>query len=320
MANSQKKNILIRCDASPTIGFGHITRCLVLANDFRDQGHKVYFAMKNHPLGIAKAKENNFDVFIASENNFYYDNWIQEIADDKKIDIFIGDIRDGLPIETIETLKQKNILTVAIDEPSEYRKACDLCFYPPVPQVDELNWEGFEGKIYKGFEYVILRPEFYKSYEKVQNIIPNLLVMMGGTDACNLTLEIVKHLLKTRTLFNLSVVIKTDHKDYNTIKSLSPHIKIFSDITNMAEFLNGIDFAVITFGMSAYELLIMKIPAVHICLDEDHWKSSEMFMKNNYATRYMSSQINNISYPNDLHVIQDNIPKNIIIDTILQKG
>ncbi len=321
LANLKNKNILIRCDASPAIGLGHITRCLVLANDFRDEGHNVYFAMRNYTLGITKAKENNFEVFIANEDNFNYNDWIQKIADDKKINIFIGDIRDALPIETIEELKQKNILTVAIDEPSDYRIACDLCFYPPVPQVDELDWTGFKGQIYKGFEYVILRPEFYKNYVKVNNKIPNILVMMGGTDPHNLTLKVLKQLLAKKEQLHLSVIMRKDHIDYDAIKSLSSNLRIYSDVKNMAEFLNGIDFAVITFGMSAYELLAMHIPAVHICLDDEHWKSSEMFEKNNFSMRINKKNLDNqIGLINiDMQIIRKLLPQCNVVPAILKE-
>ncbi len=315
-----KQNVLIRCDASTAIGLGHITRCLVLANEFRDAGHKVIFAMKNHMLGIEKAIENNFEVLVASDDKFDYDKWIQKIANDKNINIFIGDVRDGLPIETINKLKEKKILTVAIDEPSEYRKACDLCFYPPVPQVDELDWNGFKGEIYKGWEYVILRPEFYKDYKKVKNVIPNILVMMGGTDPYNLTLEVVKQLLSLEEEINISVVIKKDHLDYNAIKALGNNINVYSEIVNIAEFLTKIDFGIISFGVSAYELLAMQIPAIHICLDEDHWKASEIFENEKLAKRYKRDNFNfkNNHFHFKIKALE-RVRKNKVINKILKR-
>ena len=288
-----KLNLLIRCDASLAIGLGHVTRCLVLAQNFKDDGHCVFFAMKNYELGIDKVTEQGFKVLIAP-TSFDYDHWLQTLALQLDINIFIGDVRDGLPIQTIEQLKAKNILTVAIDEPSDYRKACDLCFYPPIPQVDELDWEGFTGKIYKDWEYVILRPEFYQNHKQVKNDKPNILVMMGGTDPKNLTLAVVRQLLSFKKEINITVVIDANHADYSFIKNIAENVSIKSNVTDMAEFLTQVDFGIISFGVSAYELLAMQIPALHICLNEDHWISSEMFEQKGLASRIMYNKLNTI--------------------------
>ncbi len=284
------KNILIRCDASKEIGLGHITRCLVLANELRDDKNRVYFAIKNYEIAIEKIKEQQFDMIVA-DDNFDYFKWIEDIIEQQKIDIFIGDVRDGFPIELISYMKNKNILTVAIDEPSEYSKECDLCFYPPHASIDKSK---YKGKVYQGLEYVILREEFYKEYEKKKNDIPNILVMMGGTDAYNLSYEVVKRINESNENIEILVILNKNHQDYEKIKILDKNIHIYSDIKNMAEFLFKIDFAVITFGMSAYEMLIMNIPTVHICLNQEHYDSSNFFLVNEYATRYNIEEINKI--------------------------
>lgn len=284
------KNILIRCDASKEIGLGHITRCLVLANELRDDKNRVYFAIKNYEIAIEKIKEQQFDMIVA-DDNFDYFKWIEDIIEQQKIDIFIGDVRDGFPIELISYMKNKNILTVAIDEPSEYSKECDLCFYPPHASIDKSK---YKGKVYQGLEYVILREEFYKEYEKKENDIPNILVMMGGTDAYNLSYEVVKRINESNENIEILVILNKNHQDYEKIKILDKNIHIYSDIKNMAEFLFKIDFAVIIFGMSAYEMLIMNIPTVHICLNQEHYDSSNFFLVNEYATRYNIEEINKI--------------------------
>ncbi len=312
-------NILIRCDASVEIGLGHVTRCLVLAQSFKDKGHQVFFAMKNHALGINKVTEQGFKVHIAP-TPFNYDHWLLTLSSQLKVNVFIGDVRDGLPINTIMQLKAQKILTVAIDEPSDYRKACDLCFYPPHAQLDNLDWCGFTGKIKQGLEYVLLRPEFYQKHKKVKNEKPNILVMMGGTDPNNLTLTIVRQLLTLVNEIDITVVIPPNHPDYCVIKNSAENVSIKSNITNMADFLTHIDFGIIAFGVTAYELLTMQIPALHICLNNNHWQSSEFFKKNKFAQRIMKSDINNMNAFLHIKPITNNIvSKNMIIDIIQKK-
>lgn len=277
------KNILIRCDASKEIGLGHITRCLVLANELRDDKNRVYFAIKNYEIAIEKIKEQQFDMIVA-DDNFDYFKWIEDIIEQQKIDIFIGDIRDGFPIELISYMKNKNILTVAIDEPSEYSKECDLCFYPPHASIDKSK---YKGKIYQGLEYVILRDEFYKEYEKKENDIPNILVMMGGTDAYNLTFPVVEKIDKNKEYFEISVILSDKHKDINLLKEFiktSKHqIKIYNKVENMSSFLDNIDFAISQFGTIAYEYLIKNIPAIYIYNDKENINTYNYFVNNSYA-------------------------------------
>ncbi len=301
-----KKNILIRCDASKKIGLGHITRCLALANEFRNDGHKVFFAIKNHEIAIQKLKEQKFDILIADDKDFDYFKWIENILEKKDIDVFIGDIRDGFPSELIILMNSKNILTIAIDEPSEYAKKCKLCFYPPHALIDK---DLYKGKIYQGLEYIILREEFYKKQNKKKNTIPNILVMMGGTDAFNLTLPIVKQIDKENEKFKISVRLSKSHKDIdllNKYAKISKHkISVYNEVKNMAEFLNGVDFALVSFGTSIYEILTKNIPITSICLNEEHYNSSDYFVKNGYATRYKYNELEKIKINKEIKTISE---------------
>lgn len=278
------KNILIRCDASKQIGLGHLIRCLELAKQFRKKSFEVIFAIKYSEIIIEKLKESNYKYFIAKEKEFDYNNWIINLCIENNIDIFIGDIRDGLPRLTIKKLKKNKILTVAIDEPSDYAKECDLCFYPPHSLFDKSK---YIGKVFQGFEYLILREEFYKDFEKIKNIKPHLLIMMGGTDSYNNTLPILKEIKNLYYEFEISVVLNTQHQDYAQVKEIANNslgrIKIYEKIINMSKFLDIIDFAIITFGTLAYELLFKEIPAIHIYHNQKDKNMSEYFIKNNFA-------------------------------------
>ncbi|MBV5278282.1 MAG: hypothetical protein J0647_04490, partial [Campylobacteraceae bacterium] len=269
------KTILIRCDGYKEIGLGHVVRCLVLAKQLRDLGHKVIFATQNKNPGFQKIQEENFEITPIDKLDFSYQPWIEHLLSKIKIDTFIGDVRDGLPREVIQYMKQNHILTIAIDEPSDYAKECDLCFYPPHAEIDTL---AYQGKVYQGFEYVILREEFYKPFIKIKNEIPNVLVMMGGTDAYNLSYKIVEKLYNFGKNIKLLVILEKNHSDYQKIENLGKNIKIYSDIKNMGKFLSRIDFAVINFGVSAYEMLAMNIPAIHIHHNQNDALLSDYFI------------------------------------------
>lgn len=312
-------NVLIRCDASIQIGLGHVTRCLVLANELKDKGHFVYFAMKDYQLGINKVKEQGFQCFLPPAP-FDYHQWITSLSVKLATNIFIGDVRDGLPIATIEYLKSKKMLTVAIDEPSDYRKACDLCFYPPHAQLEELDWKGFKGKIKQGLEYVLLRPEFYQTHQKKPNLIPHVMVMMGGTDPHKLTLNVIQALLANTEKKQIDVVISKSHPDYQILKKLSTCITLHHNITNMAAFLLTIDTAVISFGTIAYELIAMRCPAVYICLNEKDWSVSEYFEQQKWAKRLTLSDLDDINPFMQIEpAINNAIQENMITTIIYQK-
>ena len=185
------KNILIRCDASQEIGLGHIVRCLELAKQLEKQDCNILFAIKPYEIAIQALEDKGLNYTCATLENFNYESWIKNLIDTHAIDTFIGDVRDGFPIELIHYMKSKNILTIALDEPSPYAKECDFTFYPPHANIDK---KLYKGKVYQGLEYLILREEFYKPFEKMQNSMPNLLVMMGGTDSENITLDILNQI------------------------------------------------------------------------------------------------------------------------------
>ena len=313
------KNILIRCDASQSIGLGHITRCLVLANEFKKSGDNIFFAIKNNELAIEKIKEQQFYFIIANDDNFDYFNWIEKILSEKKIDIFIGDIRDGFPIELITFMKNKNILTVAIDEPSDYAKECDICFYPPHAKIDKTK---YKGEIYQGLEYIILRPEFYEKFEKKKNKMPNILVMMGGTDTYNLTLPVVKKIDTFKEDFDLSVILYEKHKDIDLLKEflkISNHkVIVYNKVENMAYFLNNIDFAISQFGTIVYELIIKNITSV-VFLNKKNKIVGKYF--NNYPIEIINNleELNINKFYNNKFIINQrilDIKKNTILEKI----
>jgi spore coat polysaccharide biosynthesis predicted glycosyltransferase SpsG len=50
--NMPSANLIIRADASTTMGTGHIMRCLALAQAWQDQGGQVIFVLADKSMAI----------------------------------------------------------------------------------------------------------------------------------------------------------------------------------------------------------------------------------------------------------------------------
>ena len=291
--------VMVICDCSSEIGFGHIMRCLPLADELHNAyGCHISFAMKSDANGIAMVREHGYTVFnpIASTDFFDYKHWLNAAIVEVKPDIIVLDIRDDLPRSILSSWRACGIKIVTIDDPSERRLDADLAFYPPVPQVSKMDWTGFSGQLYTGWEWVILRPEFSK-HSASKNIYDRLqiLVTMGGSDPAGLTLKVLAALDGLNEEFDTKGVLGFSFMWNAELDALlgkaEREFTILRNVSNMAEVMSDAHFAIASFGVTAYELAAMGVPALYLCLTEDHAESATTFEQaglaislGNYAT------------------------------------
>ena len=280
----RKKNILFRCDGSTKIGMGHVVRCLALADELRDNYDcTITFAMRQSELGIQKVR-GSYPVFNVDQNDFDYELWLINCIQETKANIMIMDMRDNLSRISLRKIKQDTgIKVITIDDPEDKRLEADIAFYPPVPQVMKMNWDYYQGKIFTGWEYVILRKEFLQTFQKPENPIPNIFVSMGATDPKNMTMFVVETFDQLDFPFHCIIMIGPGYPFKETlIKRLSKanfKHQLLVDPQNIADRMAGADFAIISFGQTAYELAALGIPSIYICLTEDHCQSATIFEK-----------------------------------------
>ena len=276
-------NILFRCDGSIKIGMGHVIRCLALADHLKENhGCKIHFAMRKSELGINRVKKS-YPVIEANEQSFDYVDWFFDCISQTQSKILIMDMRDGLTKEQLKLIKKKTgIKVVTIDDPEDKRLEADLAFYPPVPQLEKLNWDGFEGELYVGWEYVLLRKEFLKQYPKPKNSIPNILVSMGATDGKNMTEFVINSLDRIIEKFKVRIIVGSGYPYLKNLKKTLEEVhfefELLQNPKDIAKIMSQSDFSIISFGQTAYELAALKVPTIFLCLSHDHNESSKLFI------------------------------------------
>src|SRR5262249_15568430 len=100
---SHRRSILVRCDASAEIGFGHVVRCLAVADELRALGCEVAFAMRRGPLGFQLVEERGFAVHRTPEA---IDDraWLGEVSRATAAAALVVDVRDQLSRADLEPL------------------------------------------------------------------------------------------------------------------------------------------------------------------------------------------------------------------------
>ena len=289
----EKMSILIRCDGSPEIGIGHVMRCLALADEIHAQNCNICFAMRKGPLGIQMVQEKGFKVITSDETCqvFDYGEWLNGCVRKADARAIVFDVRDGLSRTVVKELRNNGILIVTIDDPEDKRLEADLAFYPPVPQVKRMNWTGFTGKLYAGWEWVILRPEFAAWRKKQDGISPppltrypsspRILVTTGGSDPAGLILKALQALNMLSADFHAMIVLGPGFVHHDSLKELLCHAEykytILENVTDMVSVMAQADMAIASFGVTAYELAVMGVPSIYLCLTEDHAESASAF-------------------------------------------
>jgi spore coat polysaccharide biosynthesis protein SpsF len=285
--------VLIRCDGDNRVGMGHVVRCLALADEFRNTcGYGVTFAVASGAPAIAKIEAAGFP--IATKPSAQDEAvWLGDLLASQRAHILLLDVRTDLSPDHVRRWRRQGILVAVVDDPHERRCAADLAFYPPVPQVEELDWQSFSGHLHVGWEWVLLRPQFHTLRKGMCRTIKQpdqpvrVLVSMGGSDPRGMTLKALQSLQRVPGDFGIDVVLGAGFEGESAvldeIARSQRDIAVHRDVQDMAALMANASLAVASFGMTAYELAALGVPALYLCLTPDHLRSAELFVSQNMA-------------------------------------
>lgn len=280
-------NIIIRTDASRTIGSGHVMRCLTIAKALQKRGGNVRFFMKELPGHLIDyvEKQGFKNIHEAIEAELYiidhYDidaKWEREIRNYAKKVMVIDDLANRE--HDCDLLLDQNIL------PDFEKRYEDLV---PIHCVKLL-----------GPKYLIMRDEFIKA--RMQIIVRNfkldrLLIFMGGTDPTNETLKVLHALDISNYRFKYVDVIVGDG-NVNKIEIESICIRegyyFHSQIDYIAKLMVEADFSIGAGGSTTWERCYVGLPSSSTIVAENQRNGTEI------AARYGS--VWNLGWHEDIKV------------------
>jgi len=273
---SRGNQLLIRADAAPEIGTGHVMRCLALAQAWQDAGGScaLLAAKLPAPLRERLAAEGMQTERVAAEPGSMAD-----AEETSRLARAIGAewvVVDGYLFDAgfQKALKQTGLGVLAIDDygHSDHYHA-DLVLNQNLHAQEALYRQREPStRLLLGTDYVLLRREFLKcrDWERaIPRVGRKVLVTMGGADPENITEKVVRALDLVQ-VDGLEVVV--------VVGSCNPHLdavrtavsrsrlpgELLIDVSDMASLMAAADAAVTAGGSSVWEFALLGLPALGI--------------------------------------------------------
>jgi spore coat polysaccharide biosynthesis predicted glycosyltransferase SpsG/CMP-N-acetylneuraminic acid synthetase len=248
--------VLIRCDAAPNLGLGHVYRSIAIAYALSHHNLTIVTST-GMPLGREVLDKTPFNkVEVSSAEEFI------ALVEQKQPELVILDLLDT-EAEFIERIRASNpdARIVTFEDSGTGAGVADLLVSEllPVPNVHkQLN----------GIQNAILAPSFESiPREKDFNAtVSTVLVLFGGTDPGMLAVRALDTLQSIDYKGKVIVVRGIGARPLDTEK-YSLNISVKQHVTNMARLMAEADIAFTSAGRTVVELACMGVPA--ICLAQN---------------------------------------------------
>lgn len=287
-------NIAIRADGGPAVGIGHIMRCLVLAEELKKRGARVYF-ISRYDHGVIKVIDSGFEAFKLQINQephlvgFDYGNeseletdlnQTKKMIDQQGCDLLVID-KYHLNAGYFDEIRNWGIRTAFVDDLNLFGCPAQVIINGNI-NAEALGYKkAFHGqKLLLGSKYTLLRNEFKGMGPREarrftgNGHVPEILITTGGADPYHCTEKIMTALLqdgKTAN-FRLNVLVGPGFvytKKIQALASKYSNVNLYINHGHISEIMLRSDVAVSSGGSTQYELCCCGTPTLAFILAEN---------------------------------------------------
>lgn len=270
-------NLLIRTDASSSIGLGHIMRDLVLAQHYPDA--TITFACQNLIGNIMDTIP--YPVHLLTSND---PEELIDLIRTCSIDLLIIDHYDIDATIEKQIKEQTGVSLLCLDDTYE-KHHCDILLNHNI-SADAIRYKGLvpeHCELRCGAEYTLIRDEFKTEKQIRREKLYDIFIAMGGSDPTNATLGIL-----TTLSDDLSVCVATTSgnphlSELETFIQDKKNISLKVNSNSIAQLLNQSRLAIITPSVMVHEVLFMGTPFIAIKTAPNQIDMFEYLRKEKYV-------------------------------------
>ena len=271
--------LLIRADAGPAIGAGHVMRCLALARHWLQAGERVVFAQTEIDAPLAeRLRQEGAELIPISAAAGSDEDALETLAHAKTMGCS-WIVADGYALDADwqQHIKAAGFRLLLLDD---YRHArhyhADVILNQNAGASAELYANrDTHTQLLLGSKYTLLRSEFTEGRYALREIAvkaTKILVTLGGSDPANITGTVVAALAQLQGIEAVIVVGGSNPRLESIRTAVGVHgdaMRIVVNAPNMAELMAWADVAVSAAGSTAWELACMGLPAALIVVAEN---------------------------------------------------
>lgn len=251
--------ILFRADSSSTIGVGHIMRDLVLAKQLEDtEDGDISFAcqalegsiLATIPYTITILKTNEPSELISLIKSLH-------------VELLVID-HYGIDASFEKKVKEATGVKILSFDDMYQSHHCDILLNPNI-SADKKRYENlvpYDCELRCGTP--LIRDEFKEEKNIQREKIYDVFVAMGGADATNINLPILKTLPKSLHVCTLTTSANAHLEELEAFAEENANISLHVNTKEVAKLLHQSRLAIVTPSIMVHEVLFMEVPFIAI--------------------------------------------------------
>lgn len=282
-----------RCDANQELGYGHLSRCLTLANELKKRGEKIIFLLRGEDVEAQSIVSNmQFSLLLDCR----LEHWpkgvvVFDLAHDETLKAS-AEVENYFHFMRLNDLKSVWIDSMGSNSAvKHFKEPVDIMLTPYLGA--EYDSRPNAKEWLAGAQYAILPPDFSNPSNMSRTNEKRLLLTMGGSDPWMLTEKILSAFVKLNlTSWKLRVIIGPFFKKNRVIKLRQdyPEIEICENRIGLLSDYYESNAVVAAAGLTRYEIAALGLPGLLI--------SPTDFCRD-YLSRFQKMDIANVLFVKD---------------------
>lgn len=283
--------VLLRADASPSQGTGHVMRCLTLCEALRENGHEAILMTNDSKVPWLEdaIRQMQIQTHRVQQLSLNLDQ-IRTINPDWVV-------FDSYEIDSHEISEiQRGFNTLAVIDGDARGIVADLYLDHNIGAEYQVWPEEVSSALLAGIDYCLIRDSVLQeihAYKGHNNKVPHIVAVMGGSDPTGAIVDIAKAISKLEASFTMDIIAAELWRDevQNNLRANSA-VQILETTPALSQLLGAADIVISAAGTSAWELCTLGKPSLLIAVVENQVSSLERLKTEKLILGIDSTRIN----------------------------